>query len=58
VQFTMFDIIYRYDPANRRDCKLPADADGTCRRLEEQNRSFASLVTGGVATPRIVQLDI
>lgn len=54
----MFDIIYRYDPDHRRDRRLPVDANEACGRLEEGNQSFASLGTGQVATPRIVQMDV
>ncbi|HTG16809.1 MAG TPA: carbonic anhydrase [Blastocatellia bacterium] len=54
----MFEIIYRYDPDHRRDRQLPGDPNESCRRLQEGNQSFASLGTGQVATPRIVQMDV
>jgi carbonic anhydrase len=54
----MFEIIYRYDPANRRDRQLPGNADEACRRLEQGNQSFSSLGIGSVTTPRVVQMDV
>ncbi|HZY83695.1 MAG TPA: carbonic anhydrase [Gemmataceae bacterium] len=57
----MFDIIYRYDPAQRVLRQPPADADEARRRLEEGNREFASLggPPGAVPTePRVVFFDL
>jgi carbonic anhydrase len=57
----MFDIIYRYDPAQRVLRQPPADADEARARLEEGNREFASLggPPGAVPTePRVVFFDL
>jgi carbonic anhydrase len=54
----MFDIIYRYDPSQPNERRNPEDADEALRRLEEGNRLFASLTTGGEDCCRIVPIDL
>lgn len=54
----MFDVIYRYDPDNRRERQQPASADEAQCRLEDGNRAFASFATGATTSPRIVQMDL
>ncbi len=40
----MFELIYRYDPAQGGERKSPADAEEARRRLEDGNREFAQLL--------------
>lgn len=54
----MFDVIYRYDPANPPDRRSPQDADEACLRLEEGNRIFSSTGTSAVGGSRIIRIDL
>jgi carbonic anhydrase len=54
----MFDIIYRYDPSQANRRRNPEDAAEALRSLEEGNRLFASLTTGGEGGCRIVPIDL
>ena len=54
----MFEIIYRYDPEYRRERQMPADASEACRRLEEGNQSFSSMLNGAASGSRIVYMDV
>lgn len=54
----MFEIVYRYDPSRPIERQAPADAADARRRLEEGNRTFVSLATGGPDGSRIVHFDL
>jgi len=54
----MFDLIYRFQPANPAGRRAPADADEACRSLEEGNRLFASTAIASTDGFRIVPVDL
>src|SRR5271170_4619008 len=58
----MFDIIYRFDPAQPVVRQLPADANEACRRLAEGNLEFASVLGNSPETvpagSRVVLFDL
>lgn len=55
----MFDLIYRFDPTTRSLVTHPADPDEAVRRLEDGNRTFASLIDAppGAPATRVFQFD-
>lgn len=56
-RWTMYDVIYRYDPAHPHDRRPPGDADEACRRLEEGNRAFSSIDFATTDGCRVVPID-
>jgi carbonic anhydrase len=54
----MFEIIYRCDPSRPLERQPPADAAEARRRLEEGNRAFVNLATGGPDGSRVVPFDL
>jgi hypothetical protein len=54
----MFEIIYRCDPSAATQRVLPADTKDALRRLEEGNRTFASLTTAAPEGSRVVYFDL
>src|SRR5262245_28226101 len=54
----MFEIIYRYDPSRPTVRQPPADAGEARRLLEEGNRTFVNLASGGPEGSRVVYFDL
>jgi carbonic anhydrase len=54
----MFEIIYRYDPSRPVARQAPADAAEACRWLEEGNKTFVSLASGGADRSQVVYFDL
>jgi len=55
----MFDLIYRFDPANAESQKLPATADEARQSLVQGNRDFAEMTEAGRTTKetKIIAFD-
>ena len=54
----MFELIYRYDPAQPRVRRAPACADEACRCLVDGNRLFASVATDVMSGSVVVPIDL